>query len=314
MRNNPMCPISFDSIRLAHSPLVNKLHKLEIAGDERLKAILDLEYGNDLTKDFLDDLRWRAENNHNHVTDIKGPRGSGKSTLARGIKCFCDKVRGIKTSIEDIVFTRDEYMKRYGSGKRGQTFIIDEDFGFQTQTGSVRIRESMMLAEQTFRIEEISTISCSVANSYAHLYDFSLLSYDYDAKNGINRAIVNNTAQLNSYFARPVGYILFPTRKYLNPELEKHYQDRKKEFTKKVKEGKVRTLQEDYDAMAEQCIRKFKWNMQKPTERVMKVYLSREYPHMANTEQTDILDTLVVRMYEIHGSSKDASKKKNRDA
>jgi len=296
------------------------MHLFEIRTNPQLQELLELGDGNDFTQDLISDLEWRADNGHNTVFEIKGPRGSGKSYLARGLKGLNDKIRGVKPSIKDIMFTRLEYVDGYGKANPGKTFVIDEDFGFQTQTGSLRIRETMALTEQTFRIEDISTIACSVAPSYAHLYDFFLLAYDYDVSHGINRAIVFNTSQMGGFSARPIGYILFPTKKYLNPEIEREYQKRKKEFTTKVKEGKVRTLQEDYDKYADDLIKKFGWGKmdKKPPEAVMKVYLGREYPFLANTERMDILDTLKVRMYEIYGSSnkgadKNAGKRKKRE-
>jgi len=296
--------LDVNKLRLTHSPLINKLHLFEWTVDPRLQTLLNVDKGNNFTNTFIEDMEWRANNGHNIVIDIKGIRGSGKSYLARGIKGLTDKIRGVKSHIEDIVFTRAEYMDCYSTARAGQTFVIDEDFGFQTQTGSLRIRESMMLAEQTFRIEEVSTIACSVAPSYSHLYDFYLLAYDYDVEHGINRAIVFNTSQLGGMMARPIGYILFPTKKYLNPSIEKAYQEKKKVFTTKVKKGLVRTLQEDYDRYASDCVKKFGWDKSRPTERMVKVYLRREYPQMANTERDDILDTLIVKLYEIHGSKK----------
>jgi len=297
-------PLDPSTLRMTHSPLINLLHTYELEQDDRLQRVLDIETGNNLTSVFVRDIEWRNRHESNYVLEIKGKRGSGKSTLARAIKALADKIRSKRGSIKDIVWTREEYMNEYKTAKSGQTFIIDEDFGFQTQTGAMRIRESLMLAEQTFRVEEVNTIACSVAHTYSHLYDFYLMAYDYDIKQGVNRAILFNTSQLSGLFARPVGFILFPSVEFLNPTIEKAYKEKKKEFTTKVKQGKVRTLQEDYDRYTDECIIKFGWKQNRPTERMMKIYLRREYPHMANTERDDILDTLVVRMFEIHGSRK----------
>ncbi|MEO0303958.1 MAG: hypothetical protein ABIM64_01720 [candidate division WOR-3 bacterium] len=294
--------MKFSNLKLTHSPLINRLHLYEWENDPRLQNILDLENGNDLTDSFLDDLEWRAKNQHNIVIEIKGIRGSGKSFLARGIKTYQDKIRGMKSSINDIVFTRSEFLESYKKAKRGQTIIIDEDFSFQTQTGSLRLKESLNLAEQTFRIEEVSTIACSVAPVSSHLYDFYLVCYDYDIDNGYNRAILFNTSQINSVIYRPAGYILFPTRKYLDKKLEEAYIKKKKKFTKIVKENRLRTLQDDYDEYAKKIIEKYGLNIRKPPVSYLKILLRREFPHFANTELNDILDTLKVFLYEIHGN------------
>jgi len=300
--------IDLSGLRLSHSPMINAMHKYDGRLNPHLMEILDPVDGNNMTEVFFKDLEWRSKKEHNVVIEIKGVRGSGKSYLARGIKGFMDSTRKIKGNIKDIVFTRQEFIDGYSTAKLGTTFIIDEDFGFQTQTGSMRIRESLLLAEQAFRIEEISTIACSVAPTYSHLYDYYLLAYDYNVDLGLNRAIVFNTSQLGIGLARPAGFILFPTRGFLDKQIEPQYIKKKKDFTAMVKAGKVRTLQEDYDTIAGKCIKKFGWESIKPTERVVRVYLKREYPYMANTEQTELLDTIMVRMFEIHGSSRGKKK------
>jgi energy-coupling factor transporter ATP-binding protein EcfA2 len=304
------------NLEFSHSPLLNELHKLEIATDARLDAILDLNTGRNLTRKFIQDLEWRATHKHNVLINLRGVRGCGKSTFAQGIKGFNDELREQAGTIKEIVFSRKEYMECYKGAKPGELFIIDEDFGFQTQTGSFRIHESMMLAEQTFRIEEVSTIACSVAHSSPHLYDFDFLVYDYDAENGVNRAILFYSSQLNGgMFSRPAGYVLFPSKQFINRKLENHYLIKKKEFSTAVKLGKARTLQQDYDEIADAMIKKFHWDKleKKPTIDAYNVCLRREYPQMANTEMSDIVQTLKFKMWEIFGSAKEKSKKDDDD-
>jgi len=297
--------IKAEDMTFSHSPLLDALRKRELATNPRLLDLLCDEETN-FTMPFVEDLMWRAEHKSNILINLRGARGCGKSTLAQGIKGLNDHIRENKPSIDEIVFSRKEYMGCYKGATAGELFVIDEDFGFQTQTGSYRIHESMMLAEQTFRIEEVSTIACSVAHSSPHLYDYDLLVFDYNEDEGFNRAIIFSPAIDGGVFARPTGYILFPSKQYIDKSIEKKYYAKKKEFSTAVKKGKARTIQEEYDEMAEFLIKKFKWDKlaKKPSNDVYNVIMRREYPHLANTEMSDMIQTLKFKMWEIYGTAK----------
>ena len=291
----------------SHSPLLDALRKRELATNPRLLELLDpSNEETNFTREFVEDLIWRAEHKSNILINLRGARGCGKSTLAQGIKGLNDYIRENTPSIDEIVFSRKEYMNCYKGAKAGELFVIDEDFGFQTQTGSYRIHESMMLAEQTFRIEQVSTIACSVAHTSPHLYDYDLLVFDYNEEEGFNRAIIFNPSIDGGMFSKPTGYILFPSKQFINKNIEKKYYDKKKEFSTAVKKGKARTIQQEYDDMADDLIKKYKWDKleKKPSTDVYNVILRREYPHLANTEMSDIVQTLKFKMWEVFGTSK----------
>jgi hypothetical protein len=287
------------------SPLIYQMHKYELAHDEKLCAIMDIHEGNNWTEIILNDLVHRSRKEANTSYEVKGNRMSGKSYISRALKAINDHVHGKKGNIKDITFSRKDYVERNKTAKPGETLIIDDDFGFQTQTGSLRLQETINLVEQTFRIEEVSTIANSASVGLAHLHDFHLVAYDYDAKQMVNRAVVFTTSQLKgTYFSTPCAYVLLPVKRWLDPTIEREYKIKKKEFTDKVKKGLARKLQEDYDEIAEDSIKKFGWKTKKPTQDVLFVYVRREHPELANTEIMDIVQTLKVKMWEIHGTAK----------
>ena len=309
MRNIDISDFEVDipslDFRTTPSPLVAQMHRYELAHNERLNRILNLQTGNNWTEWVLKDLIHRSKKEANTSYEIKGMRMSGKSIISRALKSVNDYVHDVKPNIDDIVFSRKEYVERNKTAKPGETLIIDDDFGFMTQTGSMRLQETINLVEQTFRIEEVSTIANSASPQLAHLHDYHLVAYAYDEVQKVNWAVVYTTAQLEgTFFSRPCAFVLLPVGRWLDVTIERKYKEKKKAFTDAVKKGRARKLQDDYDEYVEASIKEFGWNTKRPPESVMFVYLRRKYPEMANTEISDLVQTLKTRMWEIHGTSK----------
>lgn len=267
-----------------HSPLKNEMNLIRIAESPRLQMALS----NDMTSTFLTDLEWRLKNEQNFNIFIEGGQGTGKSTLAREMKAFTDKLFGIKPHIDDISMSRREFLDRFKVSKQFWTLIIDEDYNFRTQVGSYRISEEFEFVEQSIRIESTNIISCSIA-SQPHLFTYKFEAFDIDRSLGLNRAIVYGGENRN-YSMNPIGYIMLP-RSWLDPELERLYDIKKRAFVKKVKDASHRSLFKELDKMKTTFLTKYggKGYLIKPT---IKILVRQEFPEISETEITELVDTI----------------------
>ena len=272
-----------------HSPLKNKLHLLEIRKDAGLEEALRVN----LSGWFWRDLAWRVkkgseEEKRNANIVVKGEQGSGKSTVARVLKAFLDKQNGVESSIDDVIFTRKDFIERFKNCGGNDTIIIDEDFDFVTQIGSMRVREQLRFIEQAIRIEGINIVSCSVSHT-PHLFNYSLRAFDIDYEQQTNRVVLYDRAY-GTGWEEPVGFVLFD-RRVLDRELERQYLVKKLAFTSKVKLGINRDVQSFLDKLAQELIRRTNFDFSTP-KGVIKIACRRLYPDLSEVENVELIDTV----------------------
>lgn len=260
--------------QFTHSPLKNQLHKMRI----NQNPVLGQALSRNLTGWFFEDLVWRFKNKRNVNIYIKGEQGSGKSTGSQVIKCFNDEVFGIEPSVNDILFTKRQFMERFPSVSNGWTGIIDEDFDFATQTGAYRVKEAVRFVEQTIRGSQINMVSCAVSDSF-HLYNYMFEAFDIDYKMKLNRLIL---LENQGFSYQPVGFILLNANS-IPKKLADDYQIKKTAFLESVKAQTHRNPYEAMESKARELLKdldtKKKLNMS-----FLEVHCRRYNPHLANTE------------------------------
>ena len=190
--------------QFTHTPLKNYLHDLRIAENPQLFAALH----NNLTDVFFRDLEWRYDHERNINILINGEQGSGKSTGGQVIKVHADKHFGLESRVDEILFTRRQFLHSFKKYTRGMTGIVDEDFDYITQTGSQRVRESLRFIEQAIRGAQINLISCAVSET-PHLYNYVLEAFDIEYRHQYNRLILMDVTQFGY---RPVGFIILDAK------------------------------------------------------------------------------------------------------
>lgn len=268
--------------RFTHSPLKNQLHLQEINKNAQLQEALH----NNLTPTFDEDVEWRLENERNLNVQFDGEQGSGKSTGGRIVKGKCDRIQGIKPSIDDIAFSRRELLTIFKNSKRGRSLINDEDYDFQTQMGSLRVREQTEFIEQVIRAGQINLINCSVAPS-PHLFNYYLRAFDIDYQYRVNRCLLLEKGVLGYY---PAGFVLLESI-YLDANLEKAYAKKKAEFIEKVKSFSNRNLYAELEEKANEIIEKF--NFRKQQKVVYKLEARKNNPELSENELNEIADTCI---------------------
>ncbi|MGC9114355.1 MAG: hypothetical protein ACP5IG_04745 [Candidatus Micrarchaeia archaeon] len=249
-----------------HSPLKNRFHAQDIANDLRLEAAIE----NDLTDVFFKDLAWRLDEQKKSETSgknynifIRGEQGSGKSTIAQIIKCFTDKQFKRPSKVDDVCFSPQELFERLKVAKRFDTIINDEAKDFMTQIGSSRKREQIDFIEQTIRCQGINLISCGLRPQGQANYNYLLWAFDVDYSRNLNRAILYDSESQVNFYA-PRGFVLFD-RRMIPRDFIREYERKKMDFTNKVKEGRNRDIQAEFDELALQLCEKYDYFQAKNT-------------------------------------------------
>lgn len=275
-----------------HSPLKNAFHLQDIENDLLLQAALK----NDLTATFWKDVRWRlgeqkkSENAGKNINVfIKGEQGSGKSTIAQVIASVIAKEYGRPMNADDVCFTHSALFERMKTAKRFDTIINDEAKDFMTQIGSSRKREQLDFIEQTLRAQGINLLQCGLRPQGAVTFNFLLWAFDVDYAAGINRAILYDVEGEGAGSYIPRGYLLFD-RHVIPKDFESAYVFKKMAFTKAVKEGANRNVQQEIDAHALELCKEYAYFAEKGTGNVNFVTQAarRKYPEMAESEVREV--------------------------
>jgi len=124
-------------------PLQKKMMEIEGASSEALRRAL----ANDLTKDFISSLYYKATRNppENITIEFKGETRSGKSTggimLAKLISYWWDK----EFTVKNILPNQSELLHRLKDAEYGETFLVDEQIQEAYGEGTYRETEQLSM-------------------------------------------------------------------------------------------------------------------------------------------------------------------------
>ena len=179
------------NFQFTHSPLMNKIHWAQIQMNPYLQMAMD----NDLTADFMADLRWRTEHESHFDIVIYGETGSGKTRLSLAIAWEQYKLTkeilnpDAVFNIDNITFTRTEWLAANEKLKAGDTLIFDEDDQSAIGVGALRQLSEQEQIEKTLRQSQFNYLFNSpiIEN---HVEHYILKAFDIEYKRQLNRAVV----------------------------------------------------------------------------------------------------------------------------
>jgi len=234
----------------------------------------------DHTEFFLEDLLFRMTKEKNLILTIYGETGSGKSSMAQSLYCFLTGYVNkhfnarLNETIDDVVFTGADLLKRLSEARQYQTIINDEDENRVTGTGSVREREEKMRAEEQMRGLQINTVNCSPRPRY-HVSHFVIEAINIDYNNHLNRGFIMENGV-------PVAVIMLPER------LVEAYKEKKKAHLSKLQ---ARDTINAYDEIKE-LARKF-WDSHEEFHELKKeeleLMVKEKHQNLTSGEKKDIL-------------------------
>ena len=269
--------------QFTHSPLINKLHLVQIDMNLFLQQAMD----RDFTDTFHEDLDFRVENERNLDVITHGETGSGKSMAAQSIfwELWTRSVKflnkDLKFSVDNVCFTRTEWLGQTEKLILGDTLIFDEDDQSRIGVGSFRQLEEQEKIEKTLRQSQFNFLFCSPLIEQ-HVEHYILKAFDIDFKKRMNRVILfkrDETGMTLSF-----GFIL----------LKKHevegYQAKKKIFRKAVQDRKLSDRFKEYDQVAKIMIGRFK--MDKLKKRTQKSLIQRYFPRFVDEEVKEIMTSV----------------------
>ena len=274
--------IAKPNFQFTHSPIINKIHLLQIEFNLYLKQAMQ----RDLTDIFLQDLDFRVANERNLDLVIHGETGSGKSRLAMTVYWeIWNRAKKLNKKLrfdsDNICFTRTEWLERSEKLTRGGTLIFDEDDQSKIGTGSLRQITEQERIEKTLRQSQFNFLFCSPLVEQ-HVEHYILQAFDMDFSKSLNRAVVMKRDMTGMIL--PYGHIM----------LKKHeiegYEDKKKEFRKTVQDRKVSDRFKEYDDTARFMIKKFKLAEMK--KRTQKSLIQRYFPRFVEEEVKEIMTSI----------------------
>lgn len=267
-----------------HSPLMNKIHLLQIDMNPYLKMAMD----NDLTDDLLADLDYRIENERNYDMVIHGETGSGKSTFAMSVywqtwqraKKFLDEK--LLFTADNVTFTRTEWLMRNEKLTTGDTLVFDEDDQSIIGVGALRQLSEQERIEKTLRQSQFNYIFCSpIIEKHVEHYIFKTFDIDYSRQ--LTRAVLYKRD--DSGLILPFGFVT----------LKKHempgYIEKKDKFRKAVQARSLRDRFYEYDEVAKALIKKFKIDKIKHL-RTKKSIIQRFFPRFVEEEVKEIMTSI----------------------
>ncbi len=269
--------------QFTHSPLLNKIHLVQIDMNMFLKSAME----RDFTDTFLDDLDFRVENERNQDIVIHGETGSGKSRIAQSIyweihhrskKTINPK---LKFTVDNICFTRTEWLERTEKLLQGDTLIFDEDDQSRIGLGSFRQLEEQEKIEKTLRQSQFNFLFCSPIIEQ-HVEHYILKAFDIDFGRQLNRAVLFKRDETGMCF--PFGFIIL---KRHEPE---GYEAKKAIFRKAVQNRKLSDRFREYDKVAKELINKLKIGEMK--KRTQKSLIQRYFPRFVEEEIKEIMTSI----------------------
>lgn len=272
------------NFEFTHSPMLNKIHLLQIDINLYLKKAMS----NDLTETFIKDMKFRAENERNLDIVIGGETGSGKSSLAQSIYWHLNDFgtkAGISKSLEftvnNIAFTRTEWLQVSKRMTRGETLIFDEDDQARIGIGSMRQIEEQEQIEKTLRQSQFNFIFCSPIIE-EHVEHYILRALDIDYKQELNRAVVYKKDEVG--LCLPYGYVVLPHH------MVEGYDEKKHGFRKQVQNRSLRDRFLEYDDVARALIEKMQ--IHKLKKRTQKSLVARFFPRYVDEEVKEIMTSI----------------------
>jgi hypothetical protein len=267
-----------------HSPLMNKIHLLQIDMNPYLKMAMD----NDLTDDLYQDLDYRIENERNFDMVIHGETGSGKSTFAMSVywethkraKKFLNN--DLEFTADNVTFTRTEWLTRNEKLQGGDTLIFDEDDQSIIGVGALRQLSEQERIEKTLRQSQYNYIFCSpIIEKHVEHYIFKTFDIDYGRQ--LTRAVLYKRDDTGLIL--PFGFVT----------LKKHdlpgYMAKKEKFRKAVQARSLRDRFFEYDDVAKALIEKFNIDKVKHL-RTKKSIIQRFFPRFVEEEVKEIMTSI----------------------
>ncbi len=269
--------------QFTHSPLLNKIHLVQIDMNLFLKEAME----RDFTDTFFEDLTFRVLNERNQDIVIHGETGSGKSRIAQSIyweiwkrskKLLNPK---LKFTIDNVCFTRTEWLERTGKLQRGDTLIFDEDDQSRIGLGSFRQLEEQEKIEKTLRQSQFNFHFCSPIIEQ-HIEHYILKAFDIDFNKQLNRAVLFKRDETG--MTLPFGFII----------LKRHeidgYEEKKADYRKAVQDRKLSDRFKEYDLVASELIKKMKIGDLK--KRTQKSLIQRYFPRFVEEEIKEIMTSI----------------------
>jgi len=268
------------NFEFTHSPLMNKIHWAQIQMNPYLKMAMD----NDLTEEFKADIEWRTKNESHFDIVVYGETGSGKTRLSQGIyKLQTDAAQkflnpDIKMTIDNITFTRTEWLARNEVLQAGDTLIFDEDDQSAIGVGALRQLMEQEQIEKTLRQSQFNYIFNSpiIEN---HVEHYILKAFDIEYSKQLNRAVLYKKDDTG--IIMPFGVIM----------LKRHeidgYEEKKLKFRKAVQARTMSDRFREYDDVAKVLIEKFAIDKIKKV-RTRKSFIQRYFPRFTEEEVKEI--------------------------
>ena len=270
------------NFEFTHSPIINKIHLLQIDFNIYLKQAMQ----RDLTDIFIQDLDFRVNNERNLDLVIHGETGSGKSRLAMTVyhELFkrAKKINPkLKFTAQNVCFTRTEWLTRSEQLTRGDTLLFDEDDQSKIGTGSLRQITEQERIEKTLRQSQYNFLFCSPIVEQ-HVEHYILQAFDMDFDKELNRAVVMKRDMTGMIL--PYGHVIL--KRF---EVE-GYEEKKKQFRKTVQARTVSDRFREYDDTAKFMIKRF--DLSKLKKRTQKSLIQRYFPRFVEEEIKEIMTSV----------------------
>jgi len=279
-----LTPTTDYNFEFTHSPLINKIHLVQIDQNPWLKQAMD----RDFTDTFFEDLDFRVQNERNSDIIIHGETGSGKSALAQNIyyEHYIRAKKWINPKVEfnadHICFTRTEWLSETEKLLRGDTLIFDEDDQSRIGVGSFRQLEEQEKIEKTLRQSQFNFLFCSPILEQ-HVEHYILHAFDIEFNKSINRAVLYKKDNIGMVV--PYGFIM------LKRHVVEGYEAKKKKFRTSVQDRTVSDRFKEYDEVARQLIETQGIDKIK-TGRIRKSLVQRKFPRFVDEEVKEILTSV----------------------
>jgi ABC-type dipeptide/oligopeptide/nickel transport system ATPase component len=266
--------------QFSHSPLMNKVHWLQIQCNPWLQAAM----GNDLTADFIADIEWRCRHESHFDIMIYGDTGSGKSRLSMSIYYEQWQVAtkyinpNLKFTADNMAFTRTAWLRTSEQLSRGDTLIFDEDDQSFIGVGALRQLAEQEQIEKTLRQSQFNFIFNSPIME-THVEHYILKAFDIDYSKQLNRAVLYKKDDAG--LIMPCGVIVLPRH-----EVE-GYEEKKERFRKAVQARTLTDRFREYDDVAKALIERFKIDKIKKA-RTVKSLIQRYFPRFTEEEVKEI--------------------------
>ncbi len=261
--------------KFTDSPLKNYIHKqmMNNRDDLELGEVTLKKYN--LTKIFLDDIKFRMLKKKNYVISFHGDTGIGKSTIAQFVgnythqfimsKLCKERVEEIEDKfgrkpvfdVTNVIFDTSEFINRLKESVPMETFIYDENSEKPVGTGSMREKYDKERIVKRVRSFQQNFIFCDPLIdesklSGMYLYRFGAFDIEYQYK--LNRTILEAKNYLGQWST--FGHII--TKQFELPGYQKKKDDQILAIEKfEFGGGKIKLWEETANKMLEKGIGEF---------------------------------------------------------